>query len=804
MLTEHSIYIGTISSVDLVTRTMTVIVNNQTLLNCRYAAGVLAEYLGFSNIEIPSVGSSVLVFYVSSSSSSYVIGTNPITMPPSTAFPGVAAGDVDTQALKSECLKTKGGKAGIAAPGVPFAADMLPGEHSVENGIGVLLRMLMNFAQLSSGGLAMVETHLLNDMVRIVSNYFVHHNVGGDDLIWSNGRNNSESHFTSYPFEAEGKLTADAPMAVMAGDHVADPVKSCKNPFSDTGRWRKSTYVGFLADMLHTWITDPTATISNFMEGAHRAGHCRIWAGADGTIMVQTDKAIHMEVNPEIVIPQIHYNWNDPEFDAEKAMEDLNNSYLKVWGKGPDWKDLNVAVWQMRSYARYIVLWHSLSRWHQMAEKNYCKVPTETEAGTASMVSCEEDKAQANGLPTEGPTKVPTAGTASISILQDGSISVRQGHSTSVILNKGCIQINAVNNLELCAGNNLTLTARNVTIKSLDHIEIASLAGAIYMKARTAIHALCEKGRIWLKSDAKSGSKDAGVWPADGGERPSAEMEDCGVILDATQSKTLVHGARGVVADATGPGSYLELQASGAGGEVRIYGSLVKVWAKMKYLLKTLNLGWKATIAKLAASDFKIGEELRVSPSSVEVKDFVRAKMLISEGVQISPIEKNVPPESEEDTVPVMESTADAIEEELDAIKNSGMPYKTMDNELGKYNWTFRKWVLGDDVSLWDSLKATPTVDTASADPQWIKSWAWEINWDLCKPLPAPRTNTRNRPWPGNNLHFEYECDDMPPLSYIMDRQFKEEDIKGIGEMKLKPYRFFVVKSFEELAEGQK
>ena len=60
--------------------------------------------------------------------------------------------------------------------------DVLPGEKEYSNNMGVWLRLLINMAQLSAGELAKVEVGLMNDMVRIVDNYFAHHNVGGDNL----------------------------------------------------------------------------------------------------------------------------------------------------------------------------------------------------------------------------------------------------------------------------------------------------------------------------------------------------------------------------------------------------------------------------------------------------------------------------------------------------------------------------------------------------------------------------------------------------------------------------------------------
>jgi hypothetical protein len=127
------------------------------------------------------------------------------------------------------------------------------------------LRLLTSLAQLDAGGLAKIECHLLNDMVRIVDLNFAHHHCGGDTFIWSNGRNNYESHFTPYPHEASGKLTEDEPYAtpndILGKQDVYD---SIGDAISGAGRWRKSTYLGFLGDMLHFWITHPVDVISNY------------------------------------------------------------------------------------------------------------------------------------------------------------------------------------------------------------------------------------------------------------------------------------------------------------------------------------------------------------------------------------------------------------------------------------------------------------------------------------------------------------------------------------------------------------
>jgi hypothetical protein len=120
-------------------------------------------------------------------------------------------------------------------------------------------------------------------------------------------------------------------------------------------------------------------------------------------------------------------------------------------------------------------------------------------------------------------------------------------------MNNGNIQLSAPHNIEIKAGGTFSVTSRDIVLKAARHIEIASLAGTIFMKARTALKALCEAGRIWIKGDApntisKNDENSLG-FPED------QEFNKYSIVLDSSRGETLVHGYRGVTVGATGPDS---------------------------------------------------------------------------------------------------------------------------------------------------------------------------------------------------------------------------------------------------------
>lgn len=804
--TAYSVYPGKVIRTDPVTRKMSVVImGNVQLDGCTYMSDSLASILGFSQAGMPTVGAEVLTLYTPNKS--YVVGGVGATVVDNpTAFSVPAAGDIDFEVINEPAYGVRRGEQDkMLAAGYTPGKDVLPGEKEYTNNMGVWLRLLMNMAQLSAGELAKVEVSLVNDMVRIVDNYFAHHNVGGDKLIWAaDGKCVEEDHFTAYGFEADGKQDENSKL-VDSSSNVVNP-SSIKDPANSTGRWRKSTYIGFLGDMIHTWVSDPTKALSNYADSAARAGKYRCWVGADGMLMVQAVGGVHIQVSPRVVIPEVKHNWLDPEFDIEKAFKNIEKKFLKMWGQGADgWKDVSVACWQMRAWARYITLWHSLERWNALKKSKYCDVSSEKSSPSPEPTAKEKDKEEIN--PT---AKTPYSGTAILSIDPSGTISlVAQGDeqhpgTASVVMNQGNVQVASSGNMELQCGGTLSISAKNISMKAVDHIEVVSIAGALWLKARSAWNALCEKGRMWLKSDYEEGMTDsADAYPVDGGTPPEVPQAGAyAICIDAAEGKLALRGKKEVTATTTGPEAPINVQTQSVNSPINIYNDNggVNIYSGTGITAKSnayFTLG--APTVLFDSVSVHITDNLWINPASIEFTGFIRTRQVaardgfVSKNPGVGKVTKHIDPEEE---IKKGEKTYTKLKGILDEFPSENSMSETI-YELDDYMWQFNEWsgVGEGKVEEWVSYKQSPVgseVEAKGAKTGPVSTLS-DVVWDLCCLNSfSPTTSPESYPWPGQKSQIWYYKGDAPSLSEFAEDKDGDPDKGGIKAMEKKDYTFYV------------
>lgn len=803
-----AVYPGTVLKVDPIARRLSaVILNGYQIDNCLFAADSLASMLGFAQTSMPAVGSQVLVVYAPSQSYAISgIGSNVVDNPEVFSVP--AAGDTALEVINDPAYGVRrASEDEVVAGGYTPGRDVLPGEKEYSNNMGVWLRLLINMAQLSAGELAKVEVGLMNDMVRIVDNYFAHHNVGGDKLIWAAaGKCVEEDHFTGYGFEAEGKESEHKELA-SSNEGVIDTEK-IEDPSNATGRWRKSTYVGFLGDMIHTWVSDPTKALSNYAKGAERAGKYRCWVGADGMLMVQSVGGVHIQVSPRVVIPEVQHNWNDPKFKIEEEFNKLDKSFLKLWGNGTDnWRDLNVSCWQMRSWARYITLWHSLERWNALAKGGeYCKVPGETELKeTPAPSSKEKDKEEIN----PGGDK-PYSGTAIISVDPSGSIALMsygtadKPGTSSVVMNGGNIQIAAPGNLDIQCGGTLSFTAKNVSMKATDHIEITSIAGALWLKARSAWNALCEAGRMWLKSDLKEGPEND--YPVKDGTAPAPQQYGSyAICIDAAEGRLALHGKEELTAATSGPKAPLYVKTAMPGSPVNIDSAgMINANTKVGVSVKSDTFfGCKAPAVLFDCVAAKVTDNILLSPASIEVNGGVQASFVTSLSGFVGGKSEHVGiPKDASDIDPqkiIAEADAETFNKLEEVVKQTPtrVQNETINEVWGTYVWKFNDWNLPTtEVDTWQAYKQAPMIKDAedTKGSKGVGSTLREVDWARCGlKTKSTTTEQKSAPWPGKNSSVWYfdagKLPSMTELATVKDGDPKEG---GISKMKKDTYNFYV------------
>lgn len=799
ILLPGSVYQGIVTKIDTYRGLLDVAVGHAGIISeCRYATGALAGLFGVASTSLPPVGASVIVFY-EGQGTTWVIGTSATQSRTheENKTSAIITGDEYIGPDMMPQLEVELPDEGRMASTYPSPTDLLPGEQEWSTGTGVVMRLLFGLAQLNAGDLAKVEVHLLNDMVRIVSNYFVHHSCGGDELIWSAGRPTKEVHFTSYDFEAEGKKKPEDALAQVKNTAV-DFDELQKTASSSTGRWRLSEYYGFLGDMVHRFVTTPTEVASNIMENSFRAGQYRSWIGSDGTLLIQSAGGVHVEVTQYIVIPSILKQWNDPEFDCQGAMKDLNDEFLQIWGAGPNWEDMRYACWQMRYYLKYITLYHSLSRFHQMEQKGYCKIPTEKDAPERTAIAAQEDVKLASPL-----ADYKGKGHATFVMDAGGSVSLISNGNTSVIMNQGNIQIACPGNLEFKVGGNISMTGKNVALHATHIMEIVSFFGSLTLKARTLWQALCEAGTLWLKGDAKddgsSAEEASEAYPFDD-DAPKTHFEKYSVVIDASQGKTLVHGAKGAVLGATDKEAGVYVQATGTDSDVFISSNrhiIIKATQNIvSGCVRWLN---DAVRTYIGSTLTKIGDYFAVSAGQVACRGLqantVSARSMVRSTSDRTSNEKYADLPNPDDIIrsdAALELSDEAAAAKTDYLRGEYQAdYTTEQFTSNKWEWPVWEWEVTNQLIDYNSYKASPLDDMASD---------WNLIYDSLtvqqtRLMSAPRTSVEYLPFPGKDaVMFSFSKGQDKTLVTPWEQQFSSSMISTYSDFKDKSYTMYFPK----------
>lgn len=501
-----------------------------TLPACQFAAGIFSGLLGYKLTYYPPQGTKVKVLY---SDVSYIIACVPSDKPDEH---GNGSRTITGDPLARRDLANA--QAGVSHRAHTAPEDLLEGEFELTNMLGVALTMLTNLAKLSAGDRAVVECHLLNEMVRVVSTTFRHHSSFGDFEIYNNGRLNVVWNGTSYEHEAFGQLGPKDPKIPVADNLTQfDQI----DRVLDTGRWRFSNYVGFLGDFLHFFVTDPTATIGKLAEDALRSGKAHLHVGMDGTILMQSVAEIVLERVCRIPVPVQIKPDDDPGATKAQDFNRLEASFNKLWNYGTDPRDMGKTVYQLREYARWLSGFHSLARFHQVEAKGKeYRIPGETEIPAPEWTNKETDREQAN----TGSAVRYRDTYSTIRVMRDGSHVNLDGYGNACVMGIAGVSISSVTDINIEAAGDVNIVAgQNLNIKARRSIEMSAITGGLKLKARAWWHALCERGTLWIKSDAVDPAKDD-VSAPDSPDDPEPEVYDKAVILEASRGGSVVQSER--------------------------------------------------------------------------------------------------------------------------------------------------------------------------------------------------------------------------------------------------------------------
>ena len=754
-----------------------------TVENCIWAAGMFSGLFGFKTTFYPPVGTRVSIL---AGNPSFIISTLPSARrDESGGEERIMTSTGDGRGGFDGSSKTRAGR--FHTP----PKDMLEGEFEISNEIGVAIQFLSNLIAVKGGERAKIEMHLVNDMVRIVSDVFKHFSAFGDHQVYNDGGLNLRLDGTSREWEGQGLENETKTKA---------SVKNRKVEFTEdlysTGRWRFSQFVGFLGDFIHTFVSDPQTALTNIGESANkRAGKSRFWMGNDGTILAQSVTEITIERVCRIVVPCEKKRWDDPDGlkkSAWKNMVKAGKQFNKVWNYGSGYKDIYQASFQLREYARWLSNYHSYARFHQYA--NAPQGGKEWEVGGESDVQHTWTNNEPEVEEVNKHLGTPSLDVyACIRIMRDGSIVTWDGYGSSVSMTRGLIQLSSVRHIELNAAGDIRMIAGNdIYLKARRNIEITAVVGGLVLKARTMWKALCEWGTIWLKSDAVDPSKDELPEPEGDGD-PEPEVHSAAIILDASKGRTIVNGKRKILVQCYGQPDSSDLNDDSASVIIQSKRQDVRAVGKRCALLKAetniATVEGKKGVAiwgpkvNLNASLFDINKQLTFKNGALNVVR-IRASVIGAQTRLAGPLpvgwvsseqarpgyhrHGNHVSEPNENDNPVFADGSDT--QPGDTYKTISLSYKSgfdVDSEEGPtwsfnindYTWDYSDTFgnSGKEEFIQPLAQQRIGYDTNLADS--YSDWVFS---NIDKLKSGPRTE-QDTPYPGRNAkHLVHESDEDP------------------------------------------
>lgn len=423
--------------------------------------------------------------------------------------------------------------------------DFLEGEWEISNMMGVALQFLTTMMKMQAGERAKIETHLTNDMVRIVSGLYRHHSCFGDEEVYNDGGLNHVKHGSKYEHEGWGQPNPQTPKAEVEGREVDfDSV-------AEEARRRWSDFKGYLGDFIHSFVSDPEKNIVGAVS-QNRPGKSLIWQAQDGSVLIQSVADIAFERKIKVQIPiELRKHYDPQSADSKKkARYELPSAPLKNWDFGPNFQDAWQLGYQIREYSKWLGEFHNYARFIQSGDWD---IPSEAEAPVPSSMNDEPDVEDANsGL--KGQEYIERYST--IRIFRDGSQMTLDGYGNMRISNQAGVHDSTVGNYTLDAGGDVRIIAGgSFWLKARKHVEISATVGSMILKSRTAWRALCEWGSMFLKSDAPD--PDGGESPKkqsdqpDPDNDPAPEILDHAIVLDTPKGNVMAQAGRRVYIEAS-------------------------------------------------------------------------------------------------------------------------------------------------------------------------------------------------------------------------------------------------------------
>lgn len=468
-------------------------------LDCIWVAGFLSSFLGVKVNGKLENGSKVLYIYDSSRNIGYIIGSVP-TMPPNLSLQSAnyIGSSGETLADTSETLSTDNkisNKNLNATNDGSMPMDLIEGELSLSNSKGPALNILSFLSSIQGSALAKVECHVMDDMVRILSNTYENISAFGDYKIYNEkGALNVEWHGTSYEHESFDLESNNKPKVENFENNNITNIEDEEKAFYGDSKWRFSTYIGKLGNFIHLFITDPNRMLEKSSTST-LPGRLKFHINEDGTILIQSVADIIFEKTPNIPVPQYNKRWEDCEDGDLDTKLDAYKNWVPLEGE-----DIWETSFKFRDYAKRIANVYCNAGF--LNNKRFSQ-PLDSEIKDKLDPFAKNLNKEKVDSKFKEKFEEYNKTYATIRIDKAGTIIVSDAAGSSIhFCGNGDVNISAKNNLNFYAANGIHFMSKDLTSTTTGNIEINAIGGTS-ISSKKGIRTYASNGPILLETDFK-------------------------------------------------------------------------------------------------------------------------------------------------------------------------------------------------------------------------------------------------------------------------------------------------------------
>lgn len=630
-------------------------------LVCRQVESALAKPLGVSNINMLLENTPVLVWVPAADSNfGFILG----------AVPSIVQGKqqiekIRTSPLLMHLLNPESGASLWSEPAYnepqsdsrnrdkliannQRLGDVLPGDWAQQNLYGVLTGIFGMVATMRASDRAKLEVHVLDDLVRMVSNQFQHLSSLGELHIYNDGG------LVSFEFAGSGHDLEVAGVdeytdeGIFQQQNRDDQYLQADFGLAEAGQTLKrrcQLFVGALSDLFQMFIAKPQPGTETYENESKLQGLFHAQVDSSGALRVTAANGVSLRRADRIPVPKkIKEPW-DPS-GARPEDDDFELDEKKPFEYDPD-----------HPFGRNLQLYDGDEWLLGQAYRMFDKLDGDWYTPEKSELNVPDDEYDTIGKATEhfGEYDERQAG---VFVEADGSVVIRDAWGSEVYMRGGNIVISCPGDLMSQSGGSVVqLGGRDVVVKARKSVDITATDNDVRLKAQKNMHAYSAEGGILLETD----SANTGHGFTDGAQ--GEDVGSSGITLKASDSRVFLWGS--IVHLASTARTFIESIAASMGQIIMSAGSIIQSARRI------------SAVGSEGGSSLELGSTAQLSGRSVSVQG--------SGGVGIYRGDRVLVPLKWE------EIDTNPAERALDAAAEQYDEYVTNDGWLGAYNESGRE-----------------------------------------------------------------------------------------------------------------